>query len=109
MQGGEIFVPKLPSMKVTDVADVIAPEADREIIGMRPGEKLHEILLTEEEASHSSEFEDCFIIEPEHPFWKSDGLKLKGGKPLAEGFRYASDNNSWWLTKDDLRKVIEEQ
>lgn len=109
MQGGEIFVPKLPSMKVTDVADVIAPEADREIIGIRPGEKLHEILLTEEEASHSSEFEDCFIIEPEHPFWKRDGLKFKGGKPLAEEFRYASDNNSWWLTKDDLRKIIEEQ
>ena len=109
MQGGEIFVPKLPSMKITNIADVIAPEAEREIIGIRPGEKLHEILLTEEEASHSREFDDCFIIEPEHPFWKKDGLKLKGGKPLAEGFRYASDNNSWWLTKDDLRKVIEEQ
>ena len=108
MQGGEIFVPKLPSMKVTDIADVIAPEAEREIIGIRPGEKLHEILLTEEEASHSREFNDCFIIEPEHPFWKRNGLKLKGGKPLVEGFRYASDKNSWWLTKDDLRKLIEE-
>ena len=106
MQGGEIFVPKLPSMKVTDIADVIAPEAEREIIGTRPGEKLHEILLTEEEASHSREFEDRFIIEPEHPFWKRDDLK--GGKTLAQGFKYTSDNNSWWLTKDDLKKLIEE-
>ena len=104
--GGEVFVPKIPSMKVTTLADVIAPEAEREITGIRPGEKVNEILLTEEEARHAREFDGYFVIEPEHPFWKGDAFE--GGETLPEGFRYTSDSNSWWLTKDDLRKLIEE-
>jgi UDP-N-acetylglucosamine 4,6-dehydratase len=107
MQGGEIFIPKIPSMKVTDMADVVAPGVEREITGIRPGEKLNEILITEEEARHAREFEDYFVIEPEHPFWRRSDIK--GGKDLAEGFNYTSDNNSWWLTKKDIKKLFEER
>ena len=105
MHGGEVFVPKIPSMKVTELADVIAPQAEREVIGIRPGEKVNEILLTEEEARHTKEFDDYFVVEPEFPFWKGDNLK--GAKSLPEGFTYTSDNNNWWLTQDELKKMIE--
>jgi len=106
MKGGEIFVPKIPSMKITDLADVIAPKAKRKITGIRPGEKINEILLTEEEAGHAREFDDYFVIEPEHPFWEEKNVK--NGKPLPEGFRYTSDNNDQWLSKDELRRMVEE-
>ena len=106
MQGGEIFVPKIPSMRITDLAEVIAPGAEREIIGIRPGEKLHECLITEEEARHAREFDTHFVIEPEYPFWSKDNLD--GGRPLPEGFRYTSDTNTWWLKKEELRKMIED-
>ncbi len=105
MRGGEVFIPKVPSMKITDLADVIAPEAEREVIGIRPGEKVNEILLTEEESRHALEFDNYFVIEPEHPFWKKDNLK--GGKSLPYGFRYTSDNNGWWLTKEELKRIVE--
>ena len=105
MCGGEVFVPKIPSMKVVDLADVVAPEADREVIGIRPGEKVNEVLLTEEEARHAQEFDDYFVVEPEFPFWKEG--TLKSGKPLREGFTYTSDNNGWWLTKEELKKMLE--
>jgi len=104
MQGGEIFVPKIPSMKLMDLADAIAPEAEREISGIRPGEKLDEILLAEEEASHTREFEDHFVVEPEDPFWNS--RSLNGGKKLPAGFRYTSDNNAQWLTSEEIQKMI---
>ena len=106
MYGGEVFVPKIPSMRITDLADVIAPEAEREVIGIRPGEKVDEILLIEEEARHAWEFDNLFVIEPEFPFREKE--ILKGGKPLPEGFRYTSDSNSWWLTKDELKGILEE-
>jgi UDP-N-acetylglucosamine 4,6-dehydratase len=106
MEGGEVFVPKIPSTKITDIADVIAPEAKREVIGIRPGEKVNEILLTEEEARHTREFDNYFVVEPEHPFWEEKNLG--GGKPLLEGYKYTSDENSWWLTKEECRKMIEE-
>ena len=106
MQGGEVFIPKIPSMKITDMADIIAPEAKRKVIGIRPGEKVNEILLTEEEARHAREFDDYFVIEPEHPFWEKDNLK--GGRPLPSGFRYTSDNNGWWLTEEELKRMVEE-
>lgn len=105
MHGGEVFIPKTPSMKITDLADIIAPEAEREVIGIRPGEKVNEILLTEEESRHALEFDNYFVIEPEHPFWKKDNLK--GGKSLPYGFRYTSDNNGWWLTKEELKRIVE--
>ena len=104
MQGGELFVPKIPSMRITDLADAIAPNADREVIGIRPGEKINEILLTEDEARHAVGFDDYFIIEPEHSFWQKG--RVAGGEPLADGFRYTSDNNDRWLSKDDLHAIM---
>lgn len=106
MKGGEIFVPKIPSMRIVDLAEAVAPEAEREIIGIRPGEKLHECLITEEEARHAREFDTYFVVEPEHPFWTKDDLD--GGRPLPEGFKYTSDANTWWLTKEELKHMIEE-
>jgi UDP-N-acetylglucosamine 4,6-dehydratase (inverting) len=106
MKGGEIFVPKIPSMKIMDLAEAIAPEAEKKIIGIRPGEKIHEILLTEDEAKHSREFDDYFVIEPEHPFWNVNNLR--GGKSLPEGFRFTSDKNEKWFTKKELISIIKE-
>jgi len=106
MHGGEVFVPKIPSMKVVELADVVAPKASRRVTGVRPGEKLHETLLTEEEARHAKEFKDYFVIEPEHLFWQKDNLE--GGTALPDGFRYASDNNNWWLTKEELKKIMKD-
>lgn len=105
MKGGEIFIPKIPSMKVTDLADAIAPDAEKKIIGIRPGEKIHEILITRDEARHSKHLGDGFVIEPEHKFWDKNGLK---GKKLPEKFSYSSDNNSEWLTKEQIKKIIDE-
>ncbi|MFC1991135.1 UDP-N-acetylglucosamine 4,6-dehydratase (inverting) [Chloroflexota bacterium] len=106
MRGGEVFIPKIPSMKITDLADAIAPHAKKNIIGIRPGEKVNEILLTEEESTHAKEFKEYFVIEPEFPFWKEG--ELQDGKPTPDGFRYTSDNNSWWLTKNELKRMVKE-
>jgi len=105
MKGGEVFVPIIPSMRVMDLADAIAPDAEREIIGIRPGEKIDEILLMEEEARHTKAFDDCYVIEPEHPFW--DEKNLEGGRPLPEGFRYSSADNDRWLTREELGKWLQ--
>ena len=104
MQGGEIYVPKLPSTKITDLAETIAPNAKREATGIRPGEKLHEMLLTENEARHTKEFDKHFIIEPEHSFWETGNHS--GGNVLPEGFSYASDTNDWWLSKEEIKKML---
>ncbi|NYT10688.1 MAG: UDP-N-acetylglucosamine 4,6-dehydratase (inverting) [Methanosarcinales archaeon] len=104
MNGGEIFVPKIPSMKITDLAEMIAPDAKRNVIGIRAGEKLHEILLTEDESRHTKEFDGYFVVEPEHPFWNKENFN--GGEVLPEGFRYTSDNNDKWLTKEELSEII---
>lgn len=106
MHGGEVFIPKIPSMKVMDLADIVAPKAKREVIGIRPGEKVNEILLTEEESRHAQEFDNYFAIEPEHPFWGKDNLQ--GGKPLPDDFKYTSDSNSWWLTGQELQRMVGE-
>ena len=106
MIGGEIFIPKIRSMKIMDLAEAIAPDAEKKVIGIRAGEKIHEILLTEDEAKHSREFDNYFVIEPEHPFW-SEG-HLKGGKKLPVEFRYTSDTNDRWLTQKELMKIIKE-
>lgn len=106
LRGGEIYVPKIPSMKVVDLAKAIAPEADHEVIGIRPGEKLAEILVTEEEARHAREFDDHYLIEPEHPFWNR--TPQAGGTELPEGFEYRSDENDEWLETKELRAMVRE-
>jgi len=104
MYGGEIFVPKIPSMKVIDLARAIAPECKTEIIGIRPGEKLHEAMIMEDDARHTVEFDNYYIIQPEFPWWSKKFVE--GGKLLPDGFSYTSDKNSEWLTVEQLYKLI---
>lgn len=105
MIGGEIFIPKAPSMKLSDLFDVIVPGAERKVIGIRPGEKLHEVLITTEEARHTLELKDYFIILPEYPdLDRQRKLQkyIKQGKKLQTGFCFSSDGNAVCLTKEDL-------
>jgi len=104
MEGGEVFVPKIPSMRVVEIADAIAPGAERVITGVRPGEKLHEVLVTEDESRHALELDDCYLIYPEFPTWRSH--PYMGGPPVADGFRYASDLNPDQLSADQLRAML---
>jgi UDP-N-acetylglucosamine 4,6-dehydratase/5-epimerase len=101
MHGGEIFVPKIPSMKLVDMAEAVAPGCAIEDIGIRAGEKLHEVLVSEDESRNTLELDDMYIIQPSHPWWI--GKEWKHAQSLPEGFRYASDSNSSWLSADDLR------
>jgi UDP-N-acetylglucosamine 4,6-dehydratase len=105
MKGGEVFVPKIPSMRVVDLAEAIAPQCEKRRTGIRAGEKLHEILLTEEEARHTKDFGAYFLIEPEHPFWKKDNYME--GTQLPDGFRYTSDTNDQWLTREELKNMVD--
>ena len=105
MEGGEVFVPKIPSTKVVDLAKAIAPEAEIEIIGIRPGEKLHEDLLSEDEARHSIELDTMYVVQPAEASWFGYSWQNKG-KSLPEGFSYTSDNNSEWLDVEGIKKYI---
>jgi UDP-N-acetylglucosamine 4,6-dehydratase len=104
MHGGEIFVPKIPSMRLTDLAETIAPGCEVEEIGIRPGEKLHEVLVSEDESRQTLETEEMFVIQPAHPWWKS--ANWSGAKRLPEGFRYSSDTNERWLTRRELEELV---
>ena len=106
MHGGEIIVPRIPSMRITDLAEAIAPGCELKVMGVRPGEKLHEVLLTEDEARRTQAFDEFFVIEPEYAF-KGD-MRWTGGKSLPDGFRYTSDQNDAWLASESLRKMVEE-
>lgn len=107
-KGREIFVPKIPSMKIVDLAKAIAPQAKQEIVGIRPGEKIHETLISQEEARNSIEFKHCYLVLPSTtPEKKRGGLRKGSGKPCARGFEYTSANNSLWLTVEELRKLVE--
>lgn len=106
MHGGEIFVPKIPSMKLLDLAHVIAPECEVEYVGIRPGEKLHEVLLSEDESRQALEMPGMYVIQPAHPWWQRENWK--GGQPLPEGFRYSSDSNPQWLSPHDVWALVEE-
>jgi UDP-N-acetylglucosamine 4,6-dehydratase len=104
MQGGEIFVPRIPSMKIMDLARVMAPKAKVKIVGIRPGEKLHELLIHRHESRHAVEYKDFFVVLPDPavlriPVWKD-------GKPLPEGFEYSSDNNQEWLSDIEMAALV---
>ena len=101
MHGGEVFVPRIPSMNIMDLAAAIAPRCEIEEIGIRPGEKLHEVLISEDEARQGIEFDDSFIIQPAHPWWALENWT--GGRPLPNGFSFTSDNNRDWLDASQLR------
>jgi UDP-N-acetylglucosamine 4,6-dehydratase len=106
MHGGEVFVPKLPSMRMTDLAEAMAPDCKVRTVGIRPGEKLHEALISEDEARQALELEDMYIVQPMFPWWNAEGWS--GGAPVPPGFRYSSDTNTRWLTKAELLHMIEE-
>ena len=105
MHGGEIFVPKIPSVRVTDLAAAIAPNVPCEVTGIRPGEKLHETLLTVDEARHTVETDRHYVILPEHPWW-DDEQAGHAGRAVVDDFVYASDTNSWWLDEHELRTLL---
>jgi len=107
MIGGEIYIKKIPSMKILDIAKAIAPEHSYKIIGIRPGEKLHEQLISSDESDSTFEYPDYYKILPSINDWKLDKLRVKDGIKVADGFNYSSDNNSKWMTKNDLRLWID--
>jgi UDP-N-acetylglucosamine 4,6-dehydratase len=105
MQGGEVFVPKIPSMRVVDLARAIAPGSRIERIGIRAGEKMHEVLVSEDEARHTLELDDLFVVQPPDELWFGHAWEEKG-RPLTEGFRYASDTNPQWLTVQEIQEMV---
>lgn len=105
MVGGELFVPKLPSMSIMDVARAIAPECRTKIVGIRPGDKLHEIMISKDDARRTIEFDDHYVIQPDFRYFKYR-FKDETGKPVPEHFEYNSKTNNWRLTIEELRDII---
>ena len=105
MHGGEVFVPKIPSMTVEDLAKAIAPRATINVIGIRPGEKLHEVLISEDEARTAVELDDMFVVQPAEALWFGRDWENKG-KKIEDDFRYASNTNTEWLTVDQIQGII---
>jgi UDP-N-acetylglucosamine 4,6-dehydratase len=101
MKGSEVFVPRIPSVRVSDIAEALAPLASRRVIGIRPG-KVHELLITEDEPRHAVAFDDHYAIWPAFQFW---GEQYPRGKKLPPGFRYSSDRNDAWLSPEEIREV----
>lgn len=106
MRGGEIWVPRIPSMRITDLARVVAPECKTPVVGIRPGEKLHEVMIPIDDGRSTLEFKDHFIIQPLFPWWEENWHANKGGNLCSEDFYYGSDNNTEWLTDEDLVTMI---
>ena len=106
MVGGELFVPKLPSMNIMDLAKVIAPECKTEVIGIRPGEKLHEVMITKDDARNTLEFKDHYMIQPDFHYWKRR-YNARDGHSVPEDFEYSSGNNPWKLDSNSMRGIID--
>ena len=108
MQGGEIFVPKLPSMKLKDIAKAIAPDISHKIVGIRPGEKLHEVLITPEDARSTLEFDDRYIVLPAFPMWRTESFRYEesGACAVKTGFEYTSDSNTDWLSASEISSEL---
>jgi UDP-N-acetylglucosamine 4,6-dehydratase/5-epimerase len=109
MFGGEIFVPKIPSMKIVDLATAVCPRCEHDIVGIRPGEKLHELLITRDDARYTIEFDDFYVIRPAVHLWDSAEIKAydgKEGRAVPEDFEYSSDGNSQWIDVDGLRLML---
>ena len=106
MHGGEVFVPKIPSMNIMDLAEVLAPECEVGFIGIRPGEKLHESMISVDEARQAVELEDRYVILPAHSWWSQDNWEQ--GNPVPKGFSYSSDTNDQWLTPAELQRMVDE-
>jgi UDP-N-acetylglucosamine 4,6-dehydratase/5-epimerase len=106
MRGGEIFVPKIPSMKITDLAHTMAPKLKHKIVGIRPGEKLHETMITEGDARSTVEMADRYVIEPAFAWWDRSTFEGPSASRVADDFRYSSDSNSDWLEPEQLRTML---
>ena len=106
MHGGEVFVPKIPSTRIIDLAKVIAPDAQLDVIGIRPGEKLHEVLINEDEARSTVELKDMFVVQPTAALWFGHEWQDKG-RLLEDGFRYTSETNPRWLSIEEIQRIIE--
>jgi FlaA1/EpsC-like NDP-sugar epimerase len=107
MSGGEIYVKKIPSMNIVDIARAVSPTAKHEVIGIRPGEKIHEQMIGSEDAPHTFEYDSYYKILPAIHNWSSDENRIKGGKKVEDGFTYTSDNNKEWMTIDELKAWID--
>lgn len=107
MRGGEIFIPRIPSMKITDLAEALAPDLPHEIVGIRPGEKLHEVMVTADDGRNTLRLPDRYIIEPAFAFWKREAYGKNGIQPADENFSYASDTNEEWLNAAGLRAMLD--
>jgi UDP-N-acetylglucosamine 4,6-dehydratase len=105
MVGGEIFVPKLPSMNIMDLAKLIAPECKTDIVGIRPGEKLHEVMIPKDDARRTIEYADHYIIQPDFDFW-GRRFASNGGQPVPSEFEYNSGDNRWILTSEEMEEII---
>lgn len=108
MRGGEIFVPKIPSMRVVDLARCLAPDLPLKSVGIRPGEKLHEVMVTDDDSRQTLEIDDRYIIEPAFAWWQRGPYVASGAQPVADGFRFASDTNTDWLDEARLRTLLED-
>ena len=106
MHGGEIFVPKIPSMKIIDLAKAMAPDLPHKVVGIRPGEKLHEVMVTEDDARNTLDAGDRYVIQPAFPFWSREHHAGHGAKPVRDGFRYASESNEQWIDPETLRGLL---
>ncbi len=107
MEGGEIYVRKIPSMNIVDIARAVAPDAEHKIIGVRPGEKIHEQMIGFEDAPHTYEYQDHYKILPAIHNWSSDHARINSGVKVDDGFMYTSDNNNEWMSIDELRAWID--
>jgi len=110
MRGGEVFIPKIPSMKIIDLAMAIDPKCQHDIIGIRPGEKLHEMMIPSDEARNTREYSSFYVIQPAHHDWgdpNSNEYDSESGQEVAENFAYRSDNNAEWFNAEQLREVID--
>ena len=106
MQGGETFIPRIPSMKMTDMANAIAPDLPHEVVGIRPGEKIHEIMITSDDGRNTLELSDRYVIEPNFPFWNRETYTKKGAQPVSDDFHYSSDSNDKWLNSKELLQLL---
>jgi FlaA1/EpsC-like NDP-sugar epimerase len=107
MEGGEIYVKKIPSMTILDIANAVAPLATQKIIGIRPGEKIHEQMIGLEDAPHTFEYENHYKILPAIHNWSSDPSRINGGVKVKDGFMYTSDNNPIWMPVKELQEWVE--
>jgi len=104
MHGGEVFVPKIPSMNIMDLAQAIAPKGQTKVVGIRPGEKLHEVMISADDARNTKELTDCYVIQPAFHWWDENNHAV--GQSVPEGFKYSSDTNTRWLSVNELKTMI---